>query len=80
MSDLLNNLKSRREAIGAEIAALTGTSSPDRKKALYNELAEIEGRIARLKAPIEVETPRSPSRHGQKHRRLKKQFIDNWAN
>lgn len=56
MSELLDNLKMRREAIGAEIAALTATSAPQRKKALYDELAEIEARIARLEAPIEVET------------------------
>lgn len=55
MSEILDNLKSRREAVSAEIAALTGTSAPERKKALYDELAELEARIARPEAPVETE-------------------------
>ncbi|MEQ8788874.1 MAG: hypothetical protein RIC55_21360 [Pirellulaceae bacterium] len=55
MSELLDNLKARREAVGAEVAALTSTSAPERKKALYDELMELEARIARLEAPIESE-------------------------
>lgn len=56
MTELIENLKARREAIGAEIAALTGTSAPERKKALYDELAQIEARLAALDGPGEVET------------------------
>jgi hypothetical protein len=56
MSDLLENLRARREALGAEIAALTGTSAPERKQALYDELAAIEARLAALEGPREVET------------------------
>lgn len=55
MATLLENLRARQVAIGAEIAALTNTSDPNRKLALYRELAEIEARIARLEAPIEIE-------------------------
>jgi len=55
MSELLDNLKSRREAVSTEIAALTATAAPERKRALYDELAELEARIARLEAPIETD-------------------------
>ena len=55
MPTLLENMRARQAALGTEIAALTGTSDPNRKLALYSELAEIESRIARLEEPIEVE-------------------------
>ena len=55
MPTTLEQLHSRRTAVADEIAALTPTSDPDRKAALYRELESLEKRIAGLLGPGESE-------------------------
>ena len=68
MATLLENLVTRRNAIGEELAALTATkagglpnasSNVDHvgyKDGLYRELKEINQQIAVLQGPVEVES------------------------
>lgn len=71
MATLLENLISRRNAIGAELAALSAStpgglpnaSGPGAnvdhrgyKQSLYDELKEINQRIAAAEGPFEIET------------------------
>lgn len=71
MATLLDNLKTRRDAIGVELASITSASPGGKpsysingqavdhteyRKSLYDELAMIEQRILAAEGPIEVET------------------------
>lgn len=71
MATLAENLKTRRDAIGAELAAMSSTSAGGKpsysingqsvshteyRKSLYDELAMIDQQLARAEGPIEVET------------------------
>lgn len=68
MATLLENLITRREAIGAELAALTASSAGGKpnapnnadhvgyKDGLYRELREINDQIAALQGTAETES------------------------
>lgn len=70
MASLLENLIARRDAIGAELAAMgptkagglpntNGSNSTDEvgyKDGLYRELEELDKRIAAAQGPVEIES------------------------
>lgn len=69
MATLLENLTTRRDAIGVELAALTATGAGGKpnhngqhvvdhvgyKDGLYRELAAIDDLIAKYQGPVEIE-------------------------
>ena len=54
MATLLENLKTRRDAVGVELAALSNKSDQTRKQVLYEELTLLKNHIAQEEAPTEI--------------------------